>query len=103
MPTFPSKIGEYCRYGRAMVIAAEEASDVGDFVTAQGAGVQVPAGDPAALAAAILELWRRWQSDGLAEMEAAAWQTFLDHLSAEVAAAKLAAAVRDLEAGREAR
>ena len=58
---------------------------------------------PPALAAAILELWRRWQSDGLADMEAAAWRTFHDHLSSEVAATKLVAAVRDLDAGQGAR
>jgi glycosyltransferase involved in cell wall biosynthesis len=97
VPTFPTKVGEYCRYGRAMVIAAEEASDVGEFVTERGAGVSVPAGDPAALASAILDLWRRWGSDGLADMEAAASRTFHEHLSSEVAAARLMAAIRDLE------
>ena len=43
VPTFPTKVGVYCRYGRAMVIAAEEASDVGEFLTERGAGVSVPA------------------------------------------------------------
>jgi glycosyltransferase involved in cell wall biosynthesis len=103
VPTFPTKIGEYCRYGRAMVIAAEEASDVGEFVTQCGAGVSVPAGDPEALASAILDLWRRWQSHGLADMEAAAWQTFHDHLSSEVAAEKLVSAVGGLETSQGAR
>jgi glycosyltransferase involved in cell wall biosynthesis len=101
VPTFPTKVGEYCRYGRAMVIAAEGASDVGEFVTERGAGVSVPAGDPAALASAILDLWRRWQSDGLADMEAAASRTFHEHLSSEVAAARLVAAIRGLGPHRE--
>jgi glycosyltransferase involved in cell wall biosynthesis len=103
VPTFPTKVGEYCRYGRAMVIAAEEASDVGEFLTERGAGVSVPAGDPAALASAILDLWRRWQSGGLAEMESAASRTFHEHLSSEVAASRMVAALRDLETEQGAR
>lgn len=62
VPTFPSKIVEYCAAGVPVVACIEAASDAGDLLSINGAGMVVPAGDPEALAAAL----QRFESERLA-------------------------------------
>jgi glycosyltransferase involved in cell wall biosynthesis len=91
VPTFPSKIVEYCSAGVAVVVASEEASDAGSLIEAAGAGLAIPSGSPTALADALEELGRRASSGELAAMGASARRLFDEELSVTRAAERLLA------------
>jgi glycosyltransferase involved in cell wall biosynthesis len=91
VPTFPSKIVEYCGAGVAVVVATEAASDAGSLVQAAGAGLAIAAGSPTALADALEELSGRAASGDVAVMGANARRLFDDELSVERAAERLLA------------
>lgn len=82
-PSFPSKIVEYCSLGIPVLVCVEASSDAGDFVSEQGAGISVPAGDPESLAAAIGVLEDSIDDGGLSAMSDAARRLFDTRLSAE--------------------
>ena len=53
IPSFPSKIGEYCGAGLPVIACLEASTDAGTVIVEAGAGLSVAAGDPVALAAAL--------------------------------------------------
>jgi glycosyltransferase involved in cell wall biosynthesis len=89
VPTFPSKIVEYCSAGVAVIVATEEASDAGQVIAAAGAGVTVPAGSAERLADALEDLARRRVDGDVARMGAAARRLFEAELSVARAAERL--------------
>lgn len=58
IPTFPSKTLDYLQAGLPVVAAVEPDTDFRPFVEEHGFGLVVPAGDPAALLAALTTLAR---------------------------------------------
>ena len=65
---FPSKLTSYFPAGRPVIAAVAPHSDTAREIESAGAGVVVPADDPAALAAEILNLkYAPWRSDQLGE------------------------------------
>jgi colanic acid biosynthesis glycosyl transferase WcaI len=65
---FPSKLTSYFPAGRPVIAAVAAQSDTAREIESAGGGVVVPADDPAALAAEILNLKHaRWRSDQLGE------------------------------------
>lgn len=95
IPSFPSKIGDYARVGLPILVATEEASDVGALVEGAGAGVSVPAGQPRAMADALCRLETLHREGGLQAMGARARDLFEARLSAAAAARVVMAAFSD--------
>lgn len=56
VPSFPSKTIDYLRVGLPIVASVEKSTDYGEYITAQGVGVSVDAGEPEALLSAIQNL-----------------------------------------------
>lgn len=88
-PTFPSKIAEYCANGVPVIVALESGSDAGSLIELRGAGLAVAAGDPAALARALLTLADEHRSGRLDTRRTAARALFESDFSADAAAATL--------------
>lgn len=82
-PSFPSKIVEYCSLGVPVIVCVEEASDAGEFIERNAAGISVPVGDPAALASAIESLAGDRESGRIEAMGAAARDTFERQLNVD--------------------
>lgn len=95
VPTFPSKIVDYARAGLPIVVALESASDAGQFVTARGCGLSVPAGDERALADAIRVLADEHAAGTLDARSQASRRFFTECLSASVAADRLLSSARE--------
>jgi glycosyltransferase involved in cell wall biosynthesis len=53
VPSFPSKIVDYCQAALPSIVCVEDSTDAGQIVELAGAGIAVPAGDAVALAEAI--------------------------------------------------
>jgi glycosyltransferase involved in cell wall biosynthesis len=60
VPTFPSKTMDYLQTGTTILASVDSSTDYGDFVEQAGLGIQVPAGSPKALAAAMQSLCERF-------------------------------------------
>ncbi|MDQ0374229.1 glycosyltransferase [Cellulomonas humilata] len=89
VPSFPSKIVEYCGLGVPVVVAVEPTSDAGAMVESRGAGLVIPVDDAPALASALRAL-RSEQVDGaLARRARSARKLYDDELSADAAATRL--------------
>lgn len=99
VPTFPSKIVDYASAGIPVVVASECSGDVGDWVESHGAGIAVPAGDPAALADALRSVHALWQERARwHEMAARSRACYDSELSADVAARRVIEAVNERRA-----
>ena len=94
-PTFPSKIAEYCAVGLPVLVAVEPSSDAGRMVEEHGAGLAVPAGDPAALAQALRRLRAEQEAGELAVRADAARRFAQDRLSVDAAARSLVSTAAD--------
>jgi glycosyltransferase involved in cell wall biosynthesis len=94
VPTFPSKIVDYCSAALPVLVSAERSGDVGEWIESRGAGIGIPAGSPSQLAAALqrFELAWRARSPWMA-MSAASRSVYETELSADVAAQRVVAAV----------
>jgi glycosyltransferase involved in cell wall biosynthesis len=90
VPSFPSKIAEYCGMGLPLVVAVEHGSDAGDIVESEGAGIAVPAGDAPALCAALEKLGAEKEGGVLDRRGAAARALYQARLSVDRAAERLA-------------
>jgi glycosyltransferase involved in cell wall biosynthesis len=99
IPSFPSKIADYCAAGLPVIVCIEDASDAGDIVAAANAGIKVAAGDEGALAQAIETMLQEHEQGTLAERGNAARALFVRELSAERAAQRLLSACGLLAAG----
>lgn len=90
------KLFEYLASERPILCVAREDNRAVQIVRELDAGVSAPSGDPAAIEAAVLELWRRWESgagwDGAA-VRAAALARFSRRRLAEQLAGVLDSAV----------
>ncbi len=86
VPSFPSKIVEYCRASLPVVACLEEATDAGKILLQSGAGASVPANDEEALAAALENMEAQHRSGELHVMSKAARSLFDSTLSATHAA-----------------
>lgn len=89
VPSFPSKIVEYCANSVPVIVCVEATSDAADVVEAAGAGVKTPVGDPIALANAIEGLAAESAQNGLQQYRQAAQRLFRDELSSDSAAEKI--------------
>lgn len=86
VPSFPSKIVEYCRASLPVIACLEDATDAGQLLVDSGAGVSVPANDENGLAAALEGMAVKHRSGDLPEMSDAALALFNSALSATRAA-----------------
>jgi glycosyltransferase involved in cell wall biosynthesis len=77
VPSFPSKIVEYCGVGLPVIVAVESGSDAGELVEAHGAGIAVLAGDPLALCDA-LEILAAEKGRGVLRRRALAARSYYD-------------------------
>jgi len=80
IPSFPSKIVDYCAAGLPVIVCIEDASDAGDIVAAANAGIKVAAGDEGALAQAIETMWQEHEQGTLAARGNAARALFVREL-----------------------
>jgi glycosyltransferase involved in cell wall biosynthesis len=86
VPSFPSKVVDYCRVGLPVLAAVESGTDFGEILEAAGAGIAVPAGNRGELARAIVGLASPGGRDRVASMSAASRQLFEEQLDVRVAA-----------------
>ena len=94
VPTFPSKLVDYCSASLPVVIASETSGDVGSWVQDRGFGLAVPAGDPGALADAVVRMESVWRERSAWDaMSRASRSAYESELSADVAAERIAAAI----------
>lgn len=94
VPTFPSKLVDYCSASLPVVIASETSGDVGSWVQDRGFGFAVPAGDPGALADAVVRMESVWRERSAWDaMSRASRSAYESELSADVAAERIAAAI----------
>lgn len=94
IPSFPSKIVDYCRIGLPVICCIEETSDAGEILAESGAGISVPAGDAHALAAAVRQMMSEHSDGSLSERSKAALRFFAESLSVERAARTLLEAAK---------
>ncbi|WP_159600686.1 glycosyltransferase family 4 protein [Agromyces humi] len=85
-PAFPSKISEYAAAGKPIVASIDASSDAGEIIEAEGVGLAVPAGDPAALAAALRVMRAEFEHDGFAARGARVRAFAIERASAIAAA-----------------
>lgn len=97
VPTYPSKIIDYCRAGLPVIVAVEKAGDAGEPLVAAGAGWRIAAGRPRALADAIQEAHRCWAAGEWPAMSSASRTYFLNELVVDVTVRRIVQAVSDLE------
>jgi glycosyltransferase involved in cell wall biosynthesis len=94
VPTFPSKLVDYCSASLPVIVASESSGDVGSWVNERRIGLAVEAGDPVALADAVTHMEALWRNGALwEEMSRASRCAYESELSADVAAGRIAAAV----------
>lgn len=94
VPTFPSKLVDYCSASLPVVIASEASGDVGGWVEERRFGFAVPAGDAAALADAVVRMGSAWRDrTAWDEMSRASRVAYETELSADVAADRIVAAI----------
>jgi colanic acid biosynthesis glycosyl transferase WcaI len=96
--SLPSKIYEVMASGRPLIVAADAGSDVARLVESAGCGRAVPPGDPAALAAAVLEL--RADPALRARLGAAGRRHAEQHLAPQVVVQQYHDLLTDVAAGR---
>jgi len=89
VPSFPSKIVEYCANGVPVIVSVESTSDAGAFIESRGAGLVTTAGDDQQLAAAIAQLAAEHASGTLEARAHAARRVFDSELSVSVAAQRM--------------
>jgi glycosyltransferase involved in cell wall biosynthesis len=95
IPTFPTKISDYCLAALPVIACLEESTDAGTVLEEAGAGLSVQVGDAEALADAIRTVRREWESGAWAERSRASRHLYDVHLSAAVAARRMLAAAMD--------
>jgi colanic acid biosynthesis glycosyl transferase WcaI len=94
----PSKVLAYFAAGRPVIAAVPQESETANLIRRAGAGVIVPAGDAAALAAAIAQLAS--DPESVARLGSAARSFAVEQLSATAAASRYAGLFQSLcEAG----
>lgn len=101
VPSFPSKIADYCRAGLPVVVSCERSSDVGDLLEDAGVGIKVTAGDSLELANALAALSSDISEARLVDMSLAASRYFDETLSVSAAARAIIAAVGEIQERKE--
>ena len=99
VPTFPSKIVDYASAGLPILVSCEEAGDVGELVQDAGAGLAVPAGEPRALADAMVRFVALSRSTAWTGFSEASRTLFEVSLSAGSVANKIESLLSDERIG----
>lgn len=89
VPSFPSKIVEYCANSLPVIVSVEPTSDAGHLVEVYGAGLVTPAGDARRLADAIALMGAEHDAGTLFARGSAARNLFENEFSVTVAAARM--------------
>ena len=89
VPSFPSKIVEYCANGLPVIVSVEPTSDAGDLIEGRGAGLVTAAGDAQQLADAIARLSTEHTAGTLNDRGIAARRLFHTDFSVTVAARRM--------------
>ncbi len=92
--SLPSKLTSYLRAARPVVAATTPGSPTADFLTASGAGVLTPAGDPEAMVDAVLDVAAR--GEAMTELASRGEQFVREHLSEDKALAAYEAWIEQL-------
>lgn len=86
VPAYPSKIAGYAGMGLPILMAVDSSADYGEQVERAGAGIAVPANDPALLAEAIVRFEGEFDAGTLSDRGSAARKFFETTLSSDSAA-----------------
>jgi len=89
VPSFPSKIIEYCANSLPVIVSVEPTSDAGYLIEARDAGIVAPAGDERQLADAIARLASEHAAGTLHARGEAARRLFDTEFSVRVAARRM--------------
>lgn len=89
IPSFPSKIVDYCRMGLPVICCIESTSDAGEILAQSGAGLAVLAGDADGMAAAVRQLLAEHRDGTLVHRAANARRFFDESLCVEHAARQM--------------
>lgn len=81
VPSFPSKIVEYCRASLPVIACLEDSTDAGELLENSGAGISVAANDAEELAIALERMEGKHRSGELVIMARAAGEYFSSSLS----------------------
>jgi glycosyltransferase involved in cell wall biosynthesis len=92
VPSFPSKIIEYCANALPVIVSVEPTSDAGHLIEDRNAGLVTTAGDATQLARAIARLSSEQVDGTLNQRGIAAKRLFETEFSVEVAARRMAGA-----------
>jgi glycosyltransferase involved in cell wall biosynthesis len=92
------KLFEYLASGRPLLCVARDENLASRLVREWDGGVTADSGDPAAIEKAILELWRRWEEDGLPDQAEVRART-LERYSRRAAAKRLASVLDEAAGG----
>lgn len=91
VPSYPSKIVDYCLAGLPVIACVEAATDAGTLVEEAGVGLATPAGDGQRLAEAIRTMYSEFRIGSWAARSVAAREYFNTDLATEVAARRFLA------------
>ncbi|MGL6278620.1 MAG: glycosyltransferase family 4 protein [Gaiella sp.] len=94
------KVFEYLAVGRPILAAVPPDGAAAELIRETGAGLVADPDDPAAIRAALEELHRRWQADGLPDVELA--DDWREQLSRRARVEETADVLRSVAAGRRA-
>lgn len=89
VPTFPSKIVEYCSQGLPVIAALEDGTDAGDLLESRTAGIAIEAGRPDALANALSRFQELHEQAGLGLYVEGASKWYAEELNVNVVAGRI--------------